>query len=150
MKLLSTIAFLLLTLSAFSQEKLSYQDGVIKQGEEVLSLNDFSILLSGEQITARNVKRAQKQRWAAQSAENTTLSNAGILLTAVLIEYPSLGISIVGAWVGSPPVVLVGVTGMYAGVNLSTKMTTSFGFEMRAEKNLITAVRKYNKKIEDK
>lgn len=150
MKLLSTIAFLLLTLSAFSQEKLSYQDGVIKQGEEVLSLNDFSILLSGEQITARNVKLAQKQRWAAQSAKNTTLSNAGILLTAVLIVYPSMGISIVGAWVGSAPVVLVGVTGMYAGVNLSTKMTTSFGFEMRAEKNLITAVRKYNKKIEGK
>ncbi len=150
MKLLSTIAFLLLTLSAFSQEKLSYQDGVIKQGEEVLSLNDFSILLSGEQITARNVRLAQKQRWAAQSAENTTLSNAGILLKAVLIEYPSMAIAFLGAWSGSTPAVLVGLTGMYQGVNLSTKMTTSFGFEMRAEKNLITAVRKYNKKIEGK
>ena len=150
MKLLSTIAFLLLTLSAFSQEKLSYQDGVIKQGEEVLSLNDFSILLSGEQITARNVRLAQKQRWAAQSVENTTLSNAGILLKAVLIEYSSLVITVGGSWVGSAPAVLVGLTGMYQGVNLSTKMTTSFGFEMRAEKNLITAVRKYNKKIEGK
>jgi hypothetical protein len=150
MKLLSTIAFLLLTLSAFSQEKLSYQDGVIKQGEEVLSLNDFSILLSGEQITARNVRLAQKQRWAAQSAENTTLSNAGILLTAVLIEYPSMAIAFLGAWSGSTPAVLVGLTGMYQGVILSSKMTTSFGFEMRAEKNLITAVRKYNKKIEGK
>ena len=150
MKLLSTIAFLLLTLSAFSQEKLSYQDGVIKQGEEVLSLNDFSILLSGEQITARNVRLAQKQRWAAQSAENTTLSNAGLLLTAVLIEYPSMAIAFLGAWSGSTPAVLVGLTGMYQGVILSSKMTTSFGFEMRAEKNLITAVRKYNKKIEGK
>jgi hypothetical protein len=150
MKLLSTIAFLLLTLSAFSQEKLSYQDGVIKQGEEVLSLNDFSILLSGEQITARNVRLAQKQRWAAQSVENTTLSNAGILLKAVLIEYPSMAIAFLGAWSGSTPAVLVGLTGMYQGVILSSKMTTSFGFEMRAEKNLITAVRKYNKKIEGK
>ena len=51
MKLLSTIAFLLLTFSAFSQEKLSYQDGIIKQGEEVLSLEELSVLVNGADIT---------------------------------------------------------------------------------------------------
>ena len=51
MKLLSTIAFLLLTFSAFSQEKLSYQDGIIKQGEEVLSLYELSVLVNGANIT---------------------------------------------------------------------------------------------------
>ena len=51
MKLLSRIAFLLLTFSAFSQEKLSYQDGIIKQGEEVLSLEELSVLVNGANIT---------------------------------------------------------------------------------------------------
>ena len=141
MKLLSTIAFLLLTFSAFSQEKLSYQDGIIKQGEEEISLNDFKLLLIGFEMSTFNVDRAQEQRRAAQSIENTVLKNTGLLATAVLIEFSSLILLADRTWA-------LGLVGIVTGGNVASKMTTSMGFEIRAEQSLIKAVMEYNKKLD--
>ena len=145
MKLLSTIAFLLLTFSVYSQEKLSYQDGLILKGEEVISLNDFKLLLNGVEMSTFNVSRAQKQRRAAQSEENTVLKNIALLATAGLIEFSSL------IFIGNSDntgTFLVGLAGAVTGGNVASKMTTSMGFEIRAEQSLIKAVMKYNKKID--
>tara|TARA_B110000503_G_scaffold14658_1_gene20043 strand:+ start:282 stop:473 length:192 start_codon:yes stop_codon:yes gene_type:complete len=51
-------------------------------------------------------------------------------------------------WFGEPLPALVGLTGMSTGLFLHIGMTTSRGFERRAEKNLKKAIRKYNKKID--
>ena len=142
MKLLSTIAFLLLTFSAFSQEKLSYQDGIIKQGEEEISLNDFKLLLIGFEMSTFDVDRAQEQRRAAQSIENTVLKNTGLLATAVLIEFSSLII------LSNNRTFALGLVGIVTGGNVASKMTTSMGFEIRAEQSLIKAVMEYNKKLD--
>tara|TARA_B110000503_G_C6797208_1_gene269609 strand:+ start:97 stop:540 length:444 start_codon:yes stop_codon:yes gene_type:complete len=145
MKLLSTIAFLLLTFSVYSQEKLSYQDGLILKGEEVISLNDFKLLLNGVEMSTFNVSRAQKQRRAAQSEENTVLKNIALLATAGLIEFSSL------IFIGNSDntgTFLVALAGAVTGGNVASKMTTSMGFEIRAEQSLIKAVMKYNKKID--
>ena len=145
MKLLSTIAFLLLTFSVYSQEKLSYQDGLILKGEEVISLNDFKLLLNGVEMSTFNVSRAQKQRRAAQSEENTVLKNIALLATAGLIEFSSL---IFIANSDNIDTFLVALAGAVTGGNVASKMTTSMGFEIRAEQSLIKAVMKYNKKID--
>jgi hypothetical protein len=130
-----------------SQEKLSYQHGLILKGEGWISLDDFKLLLKEAEITTYNVRRAQRQMWAAKSEENTVLKNTGLLITAVVILPPSLLITAVGFGIGDPVVGLIGLTGTVLGVNAASQLTTQRGFERKAEKNIIKAVDKYNEKL---
>jgi hypothetical protein len=65
---------LLLTFSAFSQEKLSYQDGVIKQGEEVLSLEELSVLVNGADITYTNDFSTRQFKFNAEKTKRLRLA----------------------------------------------------------------------------
>ncbi len=78
-----------------------------------------------------------------------TSRNLGLYATAVLIEYSSLVITVGGSRFSHGPIVLFGFTGMANGIYTLFRITgRSEVFEQSAEKNLITAVRKYIKRIE--
>ena len=168
MKLLSTIAFLLLTFSAFSQEKLSYQDGIIKQGEEVLSLEELSVLVNGADITytndfsTRQFKfNAEKTKRLRLAANNKDVANA---LNAVPAARIATGILLVPMGLVTSVFSLGGLPGMddtappggvYAGLAVSVlgiglagssaaKIGTSESFGQRAEESIHKAVKLYN------
>lgn len=86
-------------------------------------MNEFSLLVSGGKITVRNVRGAQNQRWAAQSAKNMTSRNLGLYATAVLIEYSSLVITVGGSRFSHGPIVLFGFTGMANGIYTLFRIT---------------------------
>tara|TARA_B110000503_G_scaffold9652_1_gene13087 strand:+ start:122 stop:577 length:456 start_codon:yes stop_codon:yes gene_type:complete len=149
MKLLTTIAFLLLTFSAFSQEKLSINDGLIWRKGEVLTLEEFKLLLKGAEITSFNVSRAQKQRWRAQSPEATFVRNLGLFAAAVVTIPTGFALTSYAIfWTGNGGHALLGLTGMVSGVTAAYKITDTHGLEIRADRNLFKAVMKYNKKID--
>ncbi|MDA9255826.1 hypothetical protein N9P28_00920 [Schleiferiaceae bacterium] len=168
MKLLSTIAFLLLTFSAFSQERLSYEDGIIKQGEEVLSLEELSVLVNGADITytegivirhfkfdAEKTKRQalagdDKKAARALNAEATIGAVASIGAAIVLVPIGvvlwifgglggEVGASAFGGAVAVLGIVLVGMGGSSA-----SKLGTSEQLEQRAELSIYEAVNLYN------
>ena len=163
MKLLSTITFLLLTFSAFSQEKLSYQDGIIKQGEEVLSLEELSVLVNDANITYAkglstrhfkfNAEKTKRLRLAGDDkkvarALSSQYSTAGpLLITTGLImniwgslsffNFDRNNLLVIG-------VVLGGVAAMKVGFSSYRKGGSSAKFEYRAEKSIYEAVKLYN------
>ena len=91
MKLLSTIAFLLLTFSAFSQEKLSYQDGIIMQGEEVLSLYELSVLVNGANITYTKGLSTRHFKFDAEKTERLRLAGDDKKLARALSAKAAVG-----------------------------------------------------------
>jgi hypothetical protein len=113
MKLLSTIAFLLLTFSAFSQEKLSYQDGVIKQGEEVLSLEELSVLVNGADITYTKGLSTRHFKFDAEKTERLRLAGDNKKAARALNANARLGTA-VGAAAG-----ITGIIVLSAGVLLN-------------------------------
>ena len=168
MKLLSTIAFLLLTFSAFSQEKLSYQDGIIKQGEEVLSLEELSVLVNGADITYTNdfvirhlkfdAEKTKRQALAgddknaarALNAEATIGAAASIGAAIVLVPigfvlwiFGGLGGEVGGSAFGGAVVVL-GIVLVGMGGSSAAKLGTSEQLEQRAELSIYEAVNLYN------
>ena len=170
MKLLSTIAFLLLTFSAFSQEKLSYQDGIIKQGEEVLSLEELSVLVNGADITYTKGSRkkiypfkfdAEKTKRQALAGDDKNAARAlnQQYLTSVLVFAPTglimttMGttsiffggameehIQVLQGWI----MVSGGVAAMYTGFRSYSKRGSSAKFKYIAEKSIYEAVNRYN------
>ena len=170
MKLLSTIAFLLLTFSAFSQEKLSYQDGIIKQGEEVLSLEELSVLVNGADITytkgsrkkiypfkfdAEKTKRQalagdDKNAARALNAEATIGAVASIGAAIVLVPIGLLlmvaaGLSgDVGGSAAGLAVAVLGIVSVGMGGSSAAKLGTSEQLEQRAELSIYEAVNLYN------
>ena len=173
MKLLSTIAFLLLTFSAFSQEKLSYQDGIIKQGEEVLSLEELSVLVNGANITFTNdfstrqfkfdAEKTKKLRLAGDNKKVARALNAnarlgtavgaaaGIISIPVAMLFWSLSSALPGTPepTGSgPPLIAKGAAmaalGFVLAGSSAAKIGTSAKFEQRAEASIHKAVKLYN------
>ena len=168
MKLLSTIAFLLLTFSAFSQEKLSYQDGIIKQGEEVLSLEELSVLVNGADITYTNdfstrqfkfdAEKTKRQALAgddknaarALNAEATIGAAASIGAAIVLVPIGLLlmvaaGLSgDVGGSAAGLAVAVLGIVSVGMGGSSAAKLGTSEQLEQRAELSIYEAVNLYN------
>ena len=104
MKLLSTIAFLLLTFSAFSQEKLSYQDGIIKQGEEVLSLYELSVLVNGANITYTKGLSTRQFKFDAENTERLRLAGDDKKVARALNAKAAAGTAVGAA---------AGITGIY-------------------------------------
>ena len=113
MKLLSTIAFLLLTFSAFSQEKLSYQDGIIKQGEEVLSLEELSVLVNGANITFTNDFSTRQFKFDAEKTKKLRLAGDNKKVARALNAKAAVGTA-VGAAVG-----ITGISVVSIGVAIS-------------------------------
>ena len=108
MKLLTTIAAVLISISAFSQEKLIYQgDGIITQGLDTLSLEEFKgMCLEKRIVKYQNVKRspsfsaffrreigmtfdkAVKKSFVSQTKRETTKYN----LQKIAFGLPSIGL----------------------------------------------------------
>ena len=170
MKLLSTIAFLLLTFSAFSQERLSYEDGIIKQGEEVLSLEELSVLVNGADITYTKGSRkkiypfkfdAEKTKRQALAGDDKNAARA-LNAEATIGAVASIGAAIVLVPIGLLLMALAGLSGDVAGSaaggavavlgivlvgmggSSASKLGTSEQLEQRAELSIYEAVNLYN------
>ena len=128
MKLLSTIAFLLLTFSAFSQEKLSYQDGIIKQGEEVLSLEELSVLVNGANITFTNDFSTRQFKFDAEKTKKLRLAGDNKKVARALNAKAAVGTA-VGAAVGITgiSVVSIGVAILFIFDAISGRQPTGSG-----------------------
>ena len=168
MKLLSTIAFLLLTFSAFSQEKLSYEfeDGIIKQGEEVLSLEELSVLINGADITYTKGLSTRHFKFDAEKTEILRLAGDDKKLARALNAKAAVGAAagtffgIIALQAGTIAYILAsgnirvlasGSVISVLGVRLflksgssAAKIGTSESFGQRAEESIYEAVKLYN------
>ena len=169
MKLLSTIAFLLLTFSAFSQEKLSYQDGIIMQGEEVLSLYELSVLVNGANITYTKGLSTRHFKFDAEKTERLRLAGddkklaralnakAAVGATAgftigiqlvfagpLLILFSTSGVIPYSYVAGGSVITVLGVGLLRNARSSAAKIGTSESFGQRAEESIYEAVKLYN------
>ena len=77
MKLLTTIAAVLISFSAFSQEKLIYHgDGIITQGIDTLSLRKFKGMCDSKSVKFKYFNRTAKYLTAGSSQEKTKELNS--------------------------------------------------------------------------
>jgi hypothetical protein len=116
MKLLTTIAAILISISAFSQEKLTYQgDGIITQGLDTISLEEFKAMCKEKKVrTFHRMKRnnalislgpskiemtynkAVKKSLIGLSAKETAIYNSKKM--AVGLPSSALGIGLLLSW----------------------------------------------------
>ena len=115
MKLLTTIAAVLISISAFSQEKLTYQgDGIITQGLDTTSLEEFKAMCEEKKVrTFHRVRRnnaislgpskiemtynkAVKKSLIGLSAKETAIYNSKKM--AVGLPSSALGIGLLLSW----------------------------------------------------
>ena len=171
MRLSLTISILLLALTAFSQEKLSYSDGIIKQGEKNISIAEFKKLCYDEGLKLNWIEweyrrgplnyrfvRAQKHLDASINNKNRLDQNIKIGIGSFLMVSSSIGpfsywasdfsifdVSgpeyIAAGWAGT----ILATAGLY---NLSKIKSTS-GYKRKANRYFHKAVKRYNQSISE-
>lgn len=170
MRLLLTISILLLALTVFSQENLSYSDGIIKQGEKNISIAEFKKLCYDEGLKLNWIEweywrgpinyrfvMAQKHLNASINNKNRLDQNITIGLSSFLLVSSGIGLFSYWAsdwdfWYGSsgPEYIAAGWAGGILGTaglyNLSKIKSTSSHKRM-ANRYFHKAVKRYNKSI---
>ena len=97
MKLLTTIAAVLISFSAFSQEKLIYHgDGIITQGIDTLSLRKFKGMCDSKSVKFKYFNRTAKYLAAGSSQEKTKELNS--LPKALSIAAIAAGTASLAVW----------------------------------------------------
>ncbi len=95
MKLLITIAAVLLSISAFSQDLIEYDNGTFTQNGEELSMKQISDMTINYNVGKRRLAKAIKLRYAGSSYESKYLSIMKIYAGSVSI---GMGFTIWWPW----------------------------------------------------
>jgi hypothetical protein len=158
MKLLSIIAALLISISVFSQEKrIRFSDGIIYQGEDKISLNEFKRLCDLEKIEFDKFTRTVDFLKAGESKEEAIKLNSRVLVPSALIT--AAGSASLAIWFSDFSIFdvneyenyfLPGIILVSSGILFSYKAKTRAGYRRRGGAYLDKAVYKYNHKLNAK
>ena len=95
MKLLTTIAAVLISVSAFSQDYVEYDNGTFTQNGEELSMEQINDLVKHFNVGGPNFRRAKKCLRLVQK-RNLGVSNTLNCIGGVAVGYVSLGVFVIG------------------------------------------------------
>ena len=162
MKLLSTIAAVLISISAFSQDYVKYDNGIFTQNGEELSMEQIQSLTKRYNVGGSNLRKAKKCQGLAQKPNPRVLSNTLNGIGGVTAGFVSFCGFIVGVDFFTdggadflefyhPPTgfafIALGTvsasTAKYLFSNIGNKQT----FELRANKQFKKVAYKLNKKV---
>ena len=152
MKLLTTIAAVLISFSAFSQEKLIYHgDGIITQGIDTLSLRKFKGMCDSKSVKFKYFNRTAKYLAAGSSQEKTKELNSlpkALSIAAIAAGTASLAVwfSDWDFWGGSsyPEFGAVGLPLVLSSVPLAFQVKPRSSYRKRADKSIDRAITRYN------
>ena len=152
MKLLTTIAAVLISFSAFSQEKLIYHgDGIITQGIDTLSLRKFKGMCDSKSVKFKYFNRTAKYLAAGSSQEKTKELNSlpkALSIAAITTGTASLAVwfSDWDLWDGSsyPEFGAVGLPLVLSSVPLAFQVKPRSSYRKSADKSIDRAITRYN------
>ena len=152
MKLLTTIAAVLISVSAYSQEKLIYSgDGIITQGLDTLSLKEFKGMCDLKSVKFKYFNRTAKYLAAGRSQEKTKELNSlpkALSIAAITTGTASLAVwfSDWDFWGGSsyPEFGAVGLPLVLSSVPLAFQVKPRSSYRKRADKSIDRAITRYN------
>ena len=152
MKLLTTIAAVLISFSAFSQEKLIYHgDGIITQGIDTLSLRKFKGMCDSKSVKFKYFNRTAKYLAAGSSQEKTKELNSlpkALSIAAITTGTASLAVwfSDWDSWDGSsyPEFGAVGLPLVLSSVPLAFQVKPRSSYRKSADKSIDRAITRYN------
>jgi len=162
MKLLTTIAAVLISISAFSQDYVEYDNGTFTHNGEELSMEQIDDLVKHFNVGGPNFRRAKKCLRLAQKRNPGLLNNTLNGIGGVAVGFVSLGGFALGddfltddgpgflEWYHPPTgLAFIGLgavsasTAKYLFSNIGNKQT----FELRANKQFKKVAYKLNKKV---
>ena len=152
MKLLTTIAAVLISFSAFSQEKLIYHgDGIITQGIDTLSLRKFKGMCDSKSVKFKYFNRTAKYLAAGSSQEKTKELNAlpkALSIAAIAAGTASLAVFFSDWHIldGSsyPEFGAVGLPLVLSSVPLAFQVKPRSSYRKSADKSIDRAITRYN------
>ena len=161
MKLLTTIAAVLISISAFSQDYVEYNEGVFSRNGEELSMEQIKDLTVLHKSGRRNFRRAKKCLRLAQKPDprvSNTLNGIG----GVAAGFVSLGGFVIGEdfldnygdwWIEfyHPPTgyafIALGTFSASSAIKLFSEIGNKQSFNLRANKQFNKVADKLNKAI---
>ena len=152
MKLLTTIAAVLISFSAFSQEKLIYHgDGIITQGIDTLSLRKFKGMCDSKSVKFKYFNRTAKYLAAGSSQEKTKELNSlpkALSIAAIATGTASLAVFFSDWHIldGSsyPEFGAVGLPLVLSSVPLAFQVKPRSSYRKSADKSIDRAITRYN------
>ena len=162
MKLLSTIAAVLISISAFSQDLIEYNEGTFSTNGEELSMEQIKDLTLLHKAGRRNFRRAKKCLRLAQKP-NPRVSNTLNGIGGVAAGFVSLGGFVIGEdfldnygdwWIEfyHPPTgyafIALGTFSASSAIKLFSEIGNKQSFNLRANKQFKKAADKINQAIQ--
>ena len=98
MKLLTTIAAVLISISAYSQDLIEYDNGTFTQIGEELSMKQISDMTINYNVGKRRLAKAIKLRYAGSSYAKNTNKNLNIVKIVAGAHFIGLGFIIWWPW----------------------------------------------------
>ena len=152
MKLLTTIAAVLISFSAFSQEKLIYHgDGIITQGIDTLSLRKFKGMCDSKSVKFKYFNRTAKYLAAGSSQEKTKELNSlpkALSIAAIATGTASLAVFFSDWHIldGSsyPEFGTVGLPLVLSSAPLAFQVKPRSSYRKSADKSIDRAITRYN------
>ena len=152
MKLLTKIAAVLISFSAFSQEKLIYHgDGIITQGIDTLSLRKFKGMCDSKSVKFKYFNRTAKYLAAGSSQEKTKELNSlpkALSIAAIAAGTASLAVFFSDWHIldGSsyPEFGAVGLPLVLSSVPLAFQVKPRSSYRKSADKRIDRAITRYN------
>ena len=152
MKHLTTIAAVLISISAYSQEKLIYQgDGIITQGLDTLSLEEFKGMCDSKSVKFKYFNRTAKYLAAGSSQEKTKELNSlpkALSIAAIATGTASLAVFFSDWHIldGSsyPEFGAVGLPLVLSSVPLAFQVKPRSSYRKSADKSIDRAITRYN------
>ena len=152
MRLLTTIAAVLISISAYSQEKLIYQgDGIITQGLDTLSLEEFKGMCDSKSVKFKYFNRTAKYLAAGSSQEKTKELNSlpkALSIAAIATGTASLAVFFSDWHIldGSsyPEFGAVGLPLVLSSVPLAFQVKPRSSYRKSADKRIDRAITRYN------
>jgi hypothetical protein len=153
MKLLTTIAAVLISVSAYSQEKLIYSgDGIITQGLDTLSLKEFKGMCDLKSVKFKYFNRTAKYLAAGRSQEKTKELNS--LPKALSIAAIATGTASSAVWMSDLDIVsvsssypefgAVGLPLVLSSLPLAFQVKPRSSYRKSADKSIDRAITRYN------
>ena len=162
MKLLTTIAAVLISISAFSQNYVEHNEGTFTQNGEELSMEQIENLTKLYDVGEGNLRRARESLRLAQKPNPRMLSNTLNCIGGVATGFVSLGGFVIGNnfltddgnWLLEfyhPPTgyafIALGVFSVSSGVYLFSKIGNKHSFNLRSYKQFNKVADKLNEAI---
>ena len=152
MKLLTTIAAVLISISAFSQEKLIYHgDGIITQGLDTVSLGEFKGMCDSKSVKFKYFNRTTKYLAAGSSQEKTKELNSlpkALSIAAIATGTASLAVFFSDWHIldGSsyPEFGTVGLPLVLSSAPLAFQVKPRSSYRKSADKRIDRAITRYN------